>query len=130
MLRSRFFLLCCLLGRLWFGWQPALAEQPAPQSAGEFQSAEPSPEQRGLATAAVYLLIVVVIGVVSLLMVVILWGGHVRRQVLKPLPTVSPKDPLWYLKPKRRLAGEPPPPPPVSDSEMPQEDPPDPESKG
>lgn len=52
-------------------------------------------------TAAV-LLLVLVIGVsAGLLVVIVLWGGRVRRAARKPTARIVPGDELWFLKPKK-----------------------------
>lgn len=79
---------------------PAVAD-PASPAAAEFREPESSAEQQRTVTIAIYLLIALTVGTVSLLIILMLWGARVRRQVRKPLPTSSPKDPLWYLKTKK-----------------------------
>ena len=102
----------CLFWALWIivfaGFAgPVIAEEAAPGDSVEF----PQPDEKGgpeqLATIALYLLVAVTVLAVSMLILVMLWGVRVRRQIRKPLPAIKPTDPLWYLKAKKPPEGEP-----------------------
>ncbi|MCA9067559.1 MAG: hypothetical protein KDA84_01460 [Planctomycetaceae bacterium] len=76
----------------------AIADEEKPDTTAESSKTETTPEQQRTVTAALYLLVALTVGVVALLLVLILWGARVRREARKPLATISPNDPLWYLK--------------------------------
>lgn len=54
----------------------------------------------------------ILIAGVGLLALVMIWGNRMRRIARQPLPTVAPRDELWYLRNKKRdqttTSGEPP----------------------
>lgn len=93
---------------------PGKADGPPP-TAAEFREPDGSDDSVRTLTIAIYLLIALTVGVVSLMLVLMLWGARVRREARKPLPATKPNDPLWYLKSKNRPTGEPPGPSNVSD---------------
>lgn len=74
----------------------ALADGAPP--AQKSHESEATPEQQRTVTAAIYLLVALTMGAVTLLILVMLWGARVRRQARAPLAATSPNDPLWYLK--------------------------------
>jgi len=44
----------------------------------------------------------ILIAGVGLISLVMIWGNRMRRIARQPLPTVAPRDELWYLKNKKR----------------------------
>lgn len=92
----------------------ALQAEEAPPAA-EFRAPEASDEPLRTVTIAIYLLVALTMGTVSLMLVLMLWGSRVRREARKPLPATKPNDPLWYLKTKKKAPGEPPGQPNVSE---------------
>jgi hypothetical protein len=44
---------------------------------------------------------VIIVGGTLLLALVVIWGNRTRRMALSPLPPVSKRDELWFLKPKK-----------------------------
>ncbi len=113
----------------WFPWVLAvlfLAAVPAqtmaetpPVSSPEFRQPEDADSPERLVTIAIYLLVIVIVLSVSLLIVMMLWGVRVRREVRKPLPALRPSDPLWYLKTKKHPPAEPQGSDPVSERKTP-----------
>jgi hypothetical protein len=99
---------------------PAMADVP-PRDSREFREPQGSEGQLRTLTIAMYLLIALTIGTVSLMLVLMLWGSRVRREARKPLPATKPNDPLWYLKTKKKTAGEPEGQPNVSEEKDPPE---------
>jgi hypothetical protein len=91
-----------------------LADVPPAPSAEFREPGGPDDSLRTL-TVAIYLLIVLTVGTVSLMLVLMLWGSRVRREARKPLPQTKPRDPFWYLKAKKPIPGEPEGPPQVSE---------------
>lgn len=55
--------------------------------------------KRAYATGVVMLGGILIIGV-ALVAVILLWGNRARRIARQALPTISPRDDLWYLKKK------------------------------
>ncbi len=107
-----------LLGFFLLGSFPAEMVADSLPPAKEFREAKSeSAEKQRAITIGFYLLIALVIGVVSLMGVLMLWGARVRRLARKPLPNTSPNDPLWYLKGKSADSCEPPDPLPDAPSE-------------
>ncbi len=121
------------IGRRWLAWglillalggsvPVAKADVPPEPTPAQQEFREPDAgEPERLVTIAIYLLIAVTVAIVSLLILVILWGARVRRQARKPLPSTTPNDPLWYLKGKNSKLAEPNPAPGVSESSQPGE---------
>lgn len=75
-----------------------LAQEKQPETNSEFREPETTPEQQRTVTAAIYLLVALTMGIVTLLILLMLWGARVRREARKPLASTTPNDPLWYLK--------------------------------
>jgi hypothetical protein len=92
-----------------------------PPLAAEFREPDGLDDPMRTLTLTVYLLMAVTVGSVSLMLVLMLWGSRVRREARKPLPAIKRNDPLWYLKAKRKVPGE----PDVSDEQEPPETRPD-----
>ncbi len=84
----------------------AKADLPPPPAQREFREPDAG-EPLKLVTIAIYLLVAVTVAIVSLLILVMVWGARVRRQARRPLPSTSPNDPLWYLKGKKSKLTEP-----------------------
>jgi hypothetical protein len=63
-------------------------------------------QRQETAAAAVWVLVGVAILGLSMLVLVILLGGHTRRIARAPLPERSRDDPFWYLRPERERASE------------------------
>lgn len=62
----------------------------------------PSREQRRrVAQAAGHLVLLLALTGALALVLLVLWGFRVRRQIRRPLPHVSATDDLWYLRPAR-----------------------------
>ena len=99
---------------------PVRADVPPPPAA-EFREPDGPDDPVQTLTLTVYLLIAVTVGSVSLMLVLMLWGSRVRREARKPLPAVKRNDPLWYLKAKRKIPGEPEDHPGVSEEQEPPE---------
>jgi hypothetical protein len=101
----------------WTGTDQAIRADSDPHPAAEFQDPDPdvASGQQRLVTIGIYLLIAVSVGSVSFLLILLLWGARVRRQVRQPLPNVRANDPLWYLKAKKHPPSEPGGPADVSD---------------
>jgi hypothetical protein len=43
----------------------------------------------------------IIVGGTLLLALVVIWGNRTRRMARSPLPPVSKRDELWFLKPKK-----------------------------
>ena len=111
------FWLAFVVGVLALGGNVQAANaKSAPVAKREFREPESDEQQQRVVTVAIYLLIALTVGIVSLLIIVMLWGARVRRQARQPLPSTRPNDPLWYLKGKNPKLNEPHRPPGVSDS--------------
>lgn len=85
---------------------PVMADE-APPTSAEFREPDGPDNPTQTLTIAMYLLIALTVGTVSLMLVLMLWGSRVRREARKPLPATKPNDPLWYLKTKKKAPGEP-----------------------
>jgi hypothetical protein len=107
MLKSHPYWLPRALMLLVFAGTPAVFAETAPTGGAEFREPGAAAEPERLLGLAIYLLVVIAILTVSLLIILMLWGVRVRRQVRKPLSPVHPPDPLWYLKTKKHPATEP-----------------------
>jgi hypothetical protein len=86
---------------------PVPGKADVPSEAAAFREPAGSDDSVRTVTVAMYLLVALTMGTVSLMLVLMLWGSRVRREARKPLPATKPKDPLWYLKPKKNAQGEP-----------------------
>jgi hypothetical protein len=83
------------------GEQPAAADEPA-------RADEPAPileddeeaRRRAYSTGMVLIGGILITGV-GLLAIVLLWGNRARRIARQPLPKVTARDELWYLKGKK-----------------------------
>jgi hypothetical protein len=62
------------------------------------------PEARRAFDAGVLMLATILIAGVGLMALILLWGSRARRIARQPLPTVAPRDELWYLKNKKESA--------------------------
>jgi len=92
--------------------EPATGRQPVPavNAAGK-QAPEDVPnktelsarQRRRVVTAAFYVLGGILFVGVLLIALTVLWGSRTRRVARKPLPEASPDDPLWYLRPDKKI---------------------------
>lgn len=118
--------LCLLLSGIGsaaaFGQEAEQTTGVTGQTASTQTSAPSADDKERVATAAVFLLVLVVMVGVALLLAVVLWGRSVRRVARKPTPRISPGDELWYLKPDKTTEAK----QPATDSEN--HDPPEPEA--
>jgi hypothetical protein len=70
-------------------------------SAGEVRS-PPDPQARTHALSLGFILLAcIIMGGALLLALVVTWGNRTRRLAQSPLPPVSERDELWFLKPKK-----------------------------
>ena len=106
----RSFWLAAVVAAFALGGNLPVAKAVPPPAPREFRDADAGEPLR-LVTIAIYLLVAVTVAIVSLLILVMLWGARVRRQARQPLPSTSPNDPLWYLKGKKSKLTEPDPTP-------------------
>jgi hypothetical protein len=49
----------------------------------------------------------IILGGAMLLVLVVVWGNRARRLARRPLPPVSQRDELWFLKPKKDFGEDP-----------------------
>jgi hypothetical protein len=91
---------------------PALAaeglddEEPEPAANDEIdllpRSSEPATQSKKKAlSVGFYLLGCLIVGGSLFLVLVVMWGNRTRRLARSPLPPVSKRDELWFLKPKK-----------------------------
>ena len=89
---------------------PPADRHPVPERIAAEQTAGESPsetelsgqQRRRIVTVAFYLLGGVLFVGLMLIALTVLWGIRTRRVARKPLPTQSPGDPLWYLRPEKQ----------------------------
>ena len=74
---------------------PQGAEQAPRSSSGNEQT------KRQALSFAFVMLAGIIVGGALLLALVVLWGNRTRRLAQSPLPPVSKRDELWYLKSKK-----------------------------
>lgn len=89
----------------------AAQQDPAPGAdavAPEREAAEaPNQEEKErVATAAIYLLALIVFAGLCLMGLAIFWGYRTRRIARSPLPPARPFDPFWYLRRPKHTSGE------------------------
>ena len=103
-----------LLAVMLFGHTDILAQAPAnpvveTQPTDEATAQAQREQGRKRAYAGLMAVVGIAIAGVALLAVTILWGGRLRRENRKPLPTAELKDELWFLRTKsgRTAADEP-----------------------
>jgi hypothetical protein len=66
------------------------------------QSSEPATQSKKKAlSVGFYLLGCLIVGGSLFLVLVVMWGNRTRRLARSPLPPVSKRDELWFLKPKK-----------------------------
>jgi hypothetical protein len=64
----------------------------------------PDPQARTYALSVGFVLLgCIIVGGALLLTLVVTWGNRARRAARSPLPPVSERDELWFLKPKKPL---------------------------
>ncbi len=93
--------------------EPAAAgdtQQPSRAADERFDDANrslPDPQARTYALSMGFVLLgCIIVGGALLLTLVVTWGNRARRAARSPLPPVSERDELWFLKPKKPLPEE------------------------
>jgi hypothetical protein len=77
----------------------ALAPEKSPEDASR---SPPDPQARTQALSlGFFLLACIIVGGALLLTLVVTWGNRTRRLARSPLPPVSERNELWFLKPKK-----------------------------
>lgn len=89
------------------GEKPAEISPVAESAPADQESAKPVEYQDDKVRNQAYQVGVLMIGGiliagVGLISLVMIWGNRMRRIARQPLPTVAPRDELWYLKNKKR----------------------------
>ena len=79
---------------------PAADDQPNEEN--EAPNREDKRKRRAV-RVAIYLLWAVVFGVFAVLVLMAIWGHHLRRIARKPLPRQTQTDEFWYLRPDKTL---------------------------
>ena len=97
-----------VFGRTVRSDEPAAGDtQPARAANERFDDANRSPPDAQARTYALsvgfVLLGCIIVGGALLLTLVVTWGNRARRAARSPLPPVSDRDELWFLKPKKPL---------------------------
>ena len=98
-------------------WEPAQEEEQRSAVAADETNdvaGRPSRDQQSRTRAlslGFVLLGCIIVGGALLLTLIVTWGNRTRRLAQSPLPPVSERDELWFLKPKKAL--------PESDSDAP-----------
>jgi hypothetical protein len=67
---------------------------------GHSIAADPQSKKQAL-TLGFIMLGCIIVGGTMLLALVVMWGNRTRRLARSPLPPVSKRDELWFLKPKK-----------------------------
>ncbi len=89
---------------------PVFPAEPAIDAAQAANSDASDPSLRGTVDAAakkqalsfgLVMLAGIIVGGTMLLVLVVVWGNRTRRLARRPLPPVSKRDELWFLKPKK-----------------------------
>ena len=99
---------------LWFGRtvrsdEPAADDTQRPARAAnervdDANRSPPDPQARTYALSVGFVLLAcIIVGGALLLTLVVTWGNRARRAARSPLPPVSERDELWFLKPKKPL---------------------------
>jgi hypothetical protein len=91
------------------GVQQAAPAKDQSRSAASASTADgkPARQARGIAIAAVYLVVGIAMVGALLIALVMLWGARMRRGARTRLPPTPPPDPLWHLKPRREPGNRP-----------------------
>ena len=74
---------------------PDISDHPPPSSAADEQA------KRQALSFGFIMLAGIIVGGALLLALIVIWGNRTRRLAQSPLPPVSKRDELWYLKPKK-----------------------------
>ena len=80
--------------------QQAAASLQAIEQASHSSSPDEQAKRQALSFAFV-MLAGIIVGGALLLILVVFWGNRTRRMAQSPLPPVSKRDELWYLKSKK-----------------------------
>ncbi len=83
-----------------------LVQQPAAPGAGPVTDPQLKKQAVSLAFA---MWVGIIFGGAILLTLVVMWGNRTRRLARSPLPPISKRDELWFLKPKPSTDDTPPP---------------------
>jgi hypothetical protein len=78
------------------------AARTADESSGEANRPDPQARTHAL-SFGFFLLACIIAGGALLLTLVVTWGNRARRLARSPLPPVSERNELWFLKPKKPL---------------------------
>lgn len=97
----------CLAGALpILSAEDSHADQPADASANRTSSSghrlAPDAQAKKQALSLGFIMLAcIIVGGTFLLTLVVIWGNRMRRLARSPLPPVSKRDELWFLKPKK-----------------------------
>jgi hypothetical protein len=95
---------------------PLIADEPASDDPQSANSVGEEPLRTGVAgvrskqealSFALVMLAGIIMGGAMLLILVLVWGNRARRLARRPLPPVSRRDELWFLKPTKEFGDDP-----------------------
>lgn len=98
-----------VFGRTARSDEPAAGDTQRPTRAAserldDANRAPADPQARTYALSVGFVLLgCIIVGGALLLTLVVTWGNRARRAARSPLPPVSERDELWFLKPKKPL---------------------------
>jgi hypothetical protein len=103
-------LLCIFAAGRTFATEPVDRDAPGANSetglSGGSGTADTQAKKQALSFGLV-MLAGIIVGGTMLLTLVVVWGNRARRLARSPLPAVSKRDELWFLKPKKDAGEDP-----------------------